>query len=76
MEPSNEIAQLLTEIRDNQYKQIEAYDAVTKRSLDMQQRVVEWQEQAMKVYLRSLGVGGVLVVGIVVVIVYLLRLLG
>jgi len=76
MEPSNEVVQLLTEIRDNQYKQIEAYDAVTKRSLDMQQRAVERQERAMKMYLRSLVVGGVLVVGIVVLIVYLLRLLG
>jgi len=76
MEPSNEVVQLLTEIRDNQYKQIEAYDAVTKRSLDMQQQAVERQEQAMKMYLRSLVVGGVLVVGIVVLIVYLLRLLG
>jgi len=76
MEPSNEVVQLLTEIRDNQYKQIEAYDAVTKRSLDMQQQAVERQKQAMKMYLRSLVVGGVLVVGIVVLIVYLLRLLG
>ncbi len=76
MEPSNEVVQLLTEIRDNQYKQIEAYDAVTKWSLDMQQRAVEQQEQVVKMYLRSLVVGGVLVVGIVVLIVYLLRLLG
>ena len=76
MEPSNEVVQLLTEIRDNQYKQIHAYDAVTKRSLDMQQQAVERQEQAMKMYLRSLVVGGVLVVGIVMLIVYLLRLLG
>ena len=76
MEPSNEVVQLLTEIRDNQYKQIEAYDAVTKRSLDMQQRAVERQEQVVKIYLRSLVVGGVLVVGIVVLMVYLLRLLG
>ena len=76
MEPSNEVVQLLTEIRDNQYKQIETYDAVTKRSPDMQQRAVERQEQVVKMYLRSLVVGGVLVVGIVVFIVYLLRLLG
>ncbi|MCH7639342.1 MAG: hypothetical protein IH855_07765 [Bacteroidetes bacterium] len=76
MEPPNEIVQLLAEIRDNQHRQIETYDAVTKRSLDMQQRAVERQEQAMKVYLRSLVVGGVLVVGIVVLIVYLLQLLG
>ena len=76
MEPPNEIVQLLAEIRDNQHRQIETYDAVTKRSLDMQQRAVERQEQAMKVYLRSLVVGGVLVVGIVVLIVNLLQLLG
>ena len=76
MEPSNEVVQLLAEIRDNQYKQIEAYEVVTKRSLDMQQRAVERQEQVVKMYLRSLVVGGVLVVGIVVLIVYLLRLLG
>ena len=76
MEPPNEIVQLLAEIRDNQHRQIETYDAVAKRSLDMQPRAVERQEQAMKVYLRSLVVGGVLVVGIVVLIVYLLRLLG
>ena len=76
MEHPNEIVQLLAEIRDNQHRQIETYDAVAKRSLDMQPRAVERQEQAMKVYLRSLVVGGVLVVGIVVLIVYLLRLLG
>ena len=76
MEPPNEIVQLLADIRDNQHRQIETYDAVTKRSLDMEQRAVERQEQAMKVYLRSLVVGGVLVVGIVVLLVYLLRLLG
>ena len=76
MEHPNEIVQLLAEIRDNQHRQIETYDAVAKRSLDMQQRAVDRQKQAMKVYLRSLVVGGVLVVGIVVLIVYLLRLLG
>ncbi len=76
MEANNDVIQLLTEIRDNQQKQIEAYEGVTSRSLEMQQRAVERQETAVKVYLRSLVVGAFLLVGVVVLIAYLLRLLG
>ena len=82
MDSQTNVAQLLTEIRDNQRKQIEAYETVTKQSLEMQRRAVERQDEAVDrqkqittVYFRSLVVGAALLVGIVILMVYLLRLI-
>ncbi|MDX1440317.1 MAG: hypothetical protein R3284_10495 [Rubricoccaceae bacterium] len=74
-ESDKQVIQLLTEIRDDQRKQIKAYEAATKRSLDMQQEAVERQRLAVKVYIRALIVGGVLIAGLLALLLYLMRLL-
>ena len=75
MESDPDIVQLLTEIRDNQRKQIDAYEAKTQQSLAMQEEAVVRQRKVVTLYVRSLVVGGVVVAGLVVLLAYLLRLL-
>ncbi len=82
VESNTDVVKLLTEIRDDQRKQIEAYETATSKSLAFQERAVDRQDEAVDrqkkivaVYFKMLVVGGVLFVGIVGLIIYLLRLL-
>ena len=72
MEGGDEIRQLLREIRDAQREQLAEYRRVTERSLELQQRAVARQEQIGHLYRRLVGVGGVMVVALLVLLVYLL----
>lgn len=74
MQNSDEIKKLLTEIRDAQVEQLAEYRNVTQRSLELQQRAVNRQEQMSKLYRMVLLVGSVLIVILLLVLVYLLRL--
>lgn len=76
MESSNELRHLLQEIRDVQREHLAEYRRVAQQSLDMQSRAVARQEQLSRLYKGILVAGGILVVGIVVVILYVLSLLG
>ena len=74
MQDSDEIKKLLIEIRDAQVEQLAEYRKVTQRSLELQQRAVNRQEQMSKLYRMVLLVGSVLIVILLLVLVYLLRL--
>jgi ferric-dicitrate binding protein FerR (iron transport regulator) len=69
---SDEIRQLLKEIRDTQREHLAEYRRVTERSLELQQRAVARQEQIANVYRRLLIVGGGLVAALLALLVYLL----
>jgi CHASE3 domain sensor protein len=69
---SDEIGQLLKEIRDTQREHLAEYRRVTERSLELQQRAVARQEQMANVYRRLLIVGGGLVAALLALLVYLL----
>jgi len=69
---SDEIRQLLKEIRDTQREHLAEYRRVTERSLELQQRAVVRQEQIANVYRRLLIVGGGLVAALLALLVYLL----
>ena len=72
MDGGDEIRQLLREIRDAQREQLAEYRRVTERSLELQQRAVARQEQIGHFSRRLAAVGGILVVALLVLLVYLL----
>jgi len=72
MDGDDEIRQLLREIRDAQREQLAEYRRVTERSLELQQRAVSRQEQFGQFSRRLIGVGGILVVALLALLVYLL----
>ena len=72
MDDGDEIRQLLREIRDAQREQLAEYRRVTERSLELQQRAVGRQEQIGQLSRRLIGVGGILVVALLALLVYLL----
>ena len=72
MESGDEIRQLLREIRDAQREHLAEYRRVAERSLDLQQRAVARQEQFGRFSRRLIGVGGILVVALFTLLVYLL----
>ena len=68
----DEIRELLRDIRDAQREQLSEYRRVTEHSLALQQRAVARQEQIGHLARRLAVVGGVLVVVLLVLLVYLL----
>ena len=72
MKDSEEIKDLLTEIRDVQREHLSAYREVTQRSLELQEQAVIRQEQIGKLYRRVIMTAAILVGFIVIVIIYLL----
>lgn len=75
MQDSEQITELLREIRDVHNEHLREYRKVTQRSLELQERAVDRQEQLSKTYRFALIVSGVLIVGIVLLIVYLMTYL-
>jgi CHASE3 domain sensor protein len=69
---SDDVRQLLREIRDAQREQLAEYRRVTERSLELQQRAVARQEQLGQLYRRLLVAGGGMVAVLLVLLVYLL----
>ena len=72
MEASEEVRQLLREIRDAQREQLAEYQRVTERSLELQQRAVTRQQEIGQLYRRLVVAGGVLVVILLMLLAYLL----
>jgi cytochrome c-type biogenesis protein CcmH/NrfG len=72
MEASEEVRQLLREIRDAQREQLAEYRRVTERSLELQQRAVTRQQEIGQLYRRLVVAGGVLVVILLMLLAYLL----
>ncbi len=72
MQESDDIKQLLMEIRDHQREYLTEYRKVTQRSLDMQQQAVNRQEKMGRLYQRVVIAAAILVVGIVMLLFYLM----
>ena len=72
MEADERTHRLLEEIRDAQREQLAEYRRVTQQSLELQQRAVARQEQVGLLYRRIALLGGVLVVVLVGLLLYLL----
>jgi len=72
MEADERIHRLLEEIRDAQRESLAEYRRVTQQSLELQHRAVARQDKIGSIYKRVLFVGGVLVVGLLSLLLYLL----
>jgi len=72
MQESNEIKQLLGEIRDQQREYLTEYRKVTQRSLDMQQQAVNRLEKIARLYVLVVIAGAILVIFIVILLIYLM----
>ena len=72
MTGDDEIRQLLREIRDAQREHLAEYRRVTERSLELQQRAVTRQEQIGQLYRRLILVGGLFMVPLLGLLVYIL----
>jgi cytochrome c-type biogenesis protein CcmH/NrfG len=72
MPDTNDIKELLVELRDLQREHLAEYRNVTQRSLELQQKAVARQEQVVKLYRRMVVAGAVVITAIVGLIVYLI----
>jgi CHASE3 domain sensor protein len=72
MRESDDIKELLVEIRDVQREHLAEYRKVTQRSLELQQLAVTRQEQLGRLYRRVVIAGAMLVLCIVIIIVVLM----
>jgi len=72
MEPDDRSQKLLEEIRDLQREHLAEYRRVTQQSLELQQRAVERQQLLGHLYKRMLVFGGVLVIALMILLLYLL----
>jgi cytochrome c-type biogenesis protein CcmH/NrfG len=72
LEADERTHRLLEEIRDAEREQLAEYRRVTQQSLELQQRAVARQEQVSLLYRRIALLGGVLVVLLVGLLLYLL----
>ena len=73
MAESNEIRELITEIRDLQREHLAQYRQVTQRSLELQQQAVTRQKQLGNLYRGVVVAGAVLIVLMVLLLVYIMR---
>ena len=72
MERSDEMIELLKEIRDVQNAHLAEYKAAAQRSIELQQRAVNRAENIGKIYRGALIVSVILIVGIIILILYLM----
>ena len=72
MQNSDEITRILVEIRDAQLEQLAEYRKVTQKSLELQQRAVNRQEQLGRLYRVVVLVGTLLIIPLIILLVYLL----
>jgi hypothetical protein len=75
MERSDEIIEVLREIRDINREHLDDYKAAAERSIELQQRAVRRAESIGKVYRIALIVTAVLIGGVIVLIFYLMSFL-
>lgn len=74
MQESDDIKEILTEIRDVQKEHLAHYKEVAKRSLELQQQVVTRQEQLGSIYMRLVVFGAGIVIFFVLIVYLLSRL--
>jgi cytochrome c-type biogenesis protein CcmH/NrfG len=70
MEESNEIKELLVEIRDTQREHLTEYRKAARAALELQQQAVMRQEQMGKLYRRVLLASALLIVCIIIFLIY------
>jgi hypothetical protein len=75
MQPSDDVGQLLREIRDAQRESLAEYRRVTARSLELQEQAVARQERLGRLYQKVLVAGALVVVPLLGLLLYLLQLL-
>ena len=75
MNEPDEISELLREIRDIHTEHLNEYKRVTQRSLELQERAVERQENIGRLYVRVILASAILVLGIIAVIIYVISFL-
>ena len=75
MEQSDEIIELLKEIRDLHSEHLTEYKAAAQRSIDLQERAVSRAENIGKIYRVALAISAFLIIGIIVLIFYLMSFL-
>ena len=70
MQDSNEIKDLLVEIRDAQREHLTEYRKAARAALELQQQAVMRQEQMSKLYRRVLVAGALLILCIIIFLIY------
>ena len=75
MKEPDEISELLREIRDIHTEHLNEYKRVTQRSLELQERAVERQENIGRLYVRVILASAILVLGIIALIIYAISFL-
>jgi len=75
MNEPDEISEMLREIRDIQTEHLNEYKRVTQRSLELQERAVERQENIGRLYVRVILASAILVLGIIALIIYAISFL-
>jgi|tagenome__1003787_1003787.scaffolds.fasta_scaffold18997938_1 hypothetical protein len=76
MNESNDIIDLLREIRDINREHLADYRAAAKRSIELQQQAVGRAESVSKLYRIALAVSAVLISAIIILVIYLMTYLG
>ena len=74
MDQSDDIKQLLTEIRDVQRDHLDEYKRVTERMLEIQGEAVRQQIAIGSLYKRVVFVGAVLILGLLLYLFFFVRL--
>jgi len=72
MQETDDIKELLGEIRDAQLEHLAEYRKVTQRSLELQQRAVNRQEQLGRLYQRVVIAGALLILCIIIIVIVLM----
>jgi ferric-dicitrate binding protein FerR (iron transport regulator) len=72
MATDDDTRRLLEEIRDVQREHLAEYRRVTQQSLDLQKQAVSRQEQLGSMYRRVVMIGGLVVVALLVLLLFLL----
>lgn len=72
MQPTDEIRQLLAEIRDAQREHLAAYTRVTEQSLELQRQAVRRQEEIGRLYRRVVAVGAIVVICLLALLVFVM----
>ena len=70
MDKPDEIARLLTEIRDAQREHLGEYRRIAARAVELQERAVARQEQLARIYKGALLVSAVIVLGLLLLTAY------
>ena len=75
MSENENVLKVLEEIRDLSSTHLEEYRKVTQRSLELQEKAVARQEQIGRIYRIALAASGIVILGVIAVLIYLISYL-